>query len=697
MPGLSYPLGASCKKGGVNFSIYSKHAEEVELLLFSRPNDDSPERTIRLDPKVNRTFHYWHCFIPGVKHGQIYGYRISGPFDPGKGLFFDSSKVLLDPYCLAVANSSDYDRGIVCSSIESCGASLKSVVVDNSRFAWNGDRPPRTPYAESVIYELHVRGFTQNPNSGVSMDKRGSYAGLIEKIPYLKSLGVTAVELMPVCQFDDQDVPVNYQANYWGYSPIAFFAPHSGYSSRKEPAGAVYEFCEMVRELHNAGIEVILDVVFNHTAEGDHRGPTLSFRGIDNPTYYILDGKGVYANYSGCGNSIKANHPVVQKFILDCLRYWVTEMHVDGFRFDLASVLTRDVDGNPQSVESSAVLQSIESDPVLAGVKLIAEAWDSAGLYQVGAFINASDWYAEWNGPFRDDIRRFVKGDNGTTHRLAQRIAGSSDIYLDKNREPNRSVHFITCHDGFTLNDLVSYNNKHNEANGEDNRDGTDYNLSWNCGIEGATNDSVIEMLRVRQIKNFLTVMFFSQGTPMLSMGDEVRRSQNGNNNAYAQDNETSWFDWSLIEDNKELLEFTKHLISFTQSLALMRQDHLMCTSTGRCCCPSISWHGVELNYPDWSYSSHSLAFSIHHPQEREHLHIFLNAYWRPIEFRLPKLEGEQSWYRIIDTDAVSSTSAVELENQSSYLAQSRSSVVLMARGVSDAEEITKRCEHECL
>lgn len=694
-------MGASFQKGGVNFSIYSKHATAVELLLFSESEDSRPVRTIGLDPIDNKTFHYWHCFVPDVSNGQIYGYRVYGPDAAEQGLRFDSSKLLLDPYSRAVANASNYSRRDACGSGDNSVSSLKSVVVDNSQFDWSDDMPPRTPYAESVIYELHVGGFTKHPNSGVEAEKRGTYAGLKYKIPYLKDLGVTAVELMPVCHFDQQDAPGNY-SNYWGYSPIGFFAPHAEYSSKKEPVGPVYEFCEMVKALHKAGIEVILDMVFNHTAEGDERGPTISFRGLDNRTYYINDGeKSGYANYSGCGNSFKANHPIGQKFILDCLRYWVTEMHVDGFRFDLASVLSRDVFGNPQPVESSAILQSIESDPALAGVKLIAEAWDSAGLYQVGSFINSSDWYAEWNGPFRDDVRRFVKGDNNTTHKLAERIAGSSDIYLNRDREPNRSVHFVSCHDGFTLNDLVSFNWKHNEANGEGNRDGATENHSWNCGIEGATTDPEVERLRIRQIKNLLTILFFSQGTPMILMGDEVRRSQKGNNNAYCQDNELSWFDWGLVTKNSDLLNFTKQLISLTQELALFRQDHLMCVSSGSCCCPNISWHGVRLNEADWSSHSHSFAFSIHHPQEDERMHVILSSYWKPLEFEIPSLPSQQMWRRIIDTYELKSFEKMdnsELVKKSSYLVRPRSSVVLMAtKGVKSKDNQIEDCDHDCI
>ena len=402
----------------------------------------------------------------------------------------------------------------------------------------------RRPFAKTVIYEMHVGGFTRNPNSMIDSSKRGTYAGLIEKIPYLVDLGITAVELLPVFQFDEQDCPKGL-VNYWGYCPVSFFAPHHGYSSSKEPLHILDEFRDMVKALHKAGIEVILDVVFNHTAEGNHEGPSFCFRGIDNSIYYILeDDKTYYSNYSGTGNTLNANQPIVRRMIIDSLHFWVTEMHVDGFRFDLASILSRDEKGRP--IENPPVLWDIESDPVFAGVKLIAEAWDAAGLYQVGSFIG--DSWKEWNGRFRDDVRSFMKGDEGTVSKLVTRLVGSPDMYSHKEREPEQSINFVTCHDGFTLNDLVSYNSKHNEANKEENRDGNNDNLSWNCGIEGPTDDAAVEALRNRQVKNFLTLTLLSIGAPMILMGDEVRRTQYGNNNAYCQDNELSWFDWSLIE-----------------------------------------------------------------------------------------------------------------------------------------------------
>jgi isoamylase len=478
--GRSAALGASVEPGGVNFSLYSRDATGIELLLFDQPDDPKPSQTVVLDPVVNRTYHYWHVFLSGIQPGQIYGYRAHGPFDPGRGRRFDHTKVLLDPYGRGVVVPEEYSRVAASQEGGNTSTAMKSVVVDPSAYDWEGDAPLKGPSARTIIYEMHVRGFTRHPNSGVRSGKRGTYAGLIDKIPYLQELGITAVELLPVFQFDAQDSPRG-TINYWGYAPVSFFAPHQAYSSRLDPLGPVNEFRDMVKALHRAGIEVILDVVFNHTAEGGDGGPTLSFRGLDNNTYYILDhDRSHYANYTGTGNTLNANHPVVRRMIVDSLRYWVQEMHVDGFRFDLASILTRDASG--LVLPNPPVLWDIESDPLLAGTKLIAEAWDAAGLYQVGSFIG--DSWKEWNGRFRDDVRSFFRSEEGSLARFADRFVGSPEIYSHKQREPEQSVNFVTCHDGFTLNDLVSYNQKHNQANDEDNRDGADDNRSWNCGVE---------------------------------------------------------------------------------------------------------------------------------------------------------------------------------------------------------------------
>jgi glycogen operon protein len=692
--GKSFPLGATVYADGVNFCLFSKYATAIELLLFDEPTAPKPARIIALDPKRNKTFHYWHVFVKGIGAGQVYAYRAYGPVAPEKGHRFDSNKVLLDPYARAIAGEEIYDREAAIAPGDNCPKALRGAVVDPSTYDWEGDRPLRIPYANSVIYEMHVGGFTRHPNSAVTPEKRGTFAGIVEKIPYLKDLGITAVELLPVHYFDPKDAPPGL-ANYWGYSTIAFFAPHRGYSSRCDPLGPVDEFRDMVKALHRAGIEVILDVVFNHTAEGNHEGPTLSFRGLDNKIYYILEENDLaqYSNYSGCGNTFRANHPIAGELILDCLRYWVAEMHVDGFRFDLASVLSRDTSGSATRdyyPKTREILWAIESDPILAGTKLIAEAWDAAGLYQVGTFIGFADWFSEWNGPFRDDTRCFVKGDGGMVDKLAQRILASPDIYPRRDIDVNRSINFITCHDGFTLNDLVSYDRKHNEANQEENRDGTDYNFSWNCGKEGETDDPKIEALRLKQIKNLLTILFISQGTPMLLMGDEVRRSQKGNNNAYCQDNELSWFDWSAVEKERELLRFVKGFIDFIQSLKLFQQENLLEVSYGTHQ-PHLVWHGVRLGEPDWEYDSHTLAFTLRHPAAEEYLHVMLNAYWEPLTFELPLLGHCDGWHRIVDTalsapeDLCDRHTAPPIKGEQ-YQVQARSTVILMVKTVESCQ-----------
>jgi isoamylase len=678
LPGRNYPLGATVYPNGVNFCVFSRNCHALELLLFDGVDDQRPVRVIQLDPDRNRTFYYWHVFVPGIGPGQLYGYRAYGPVAPEQGHRFDGEKILLDPYAQAVAIGTNYDREAAVRPGDNCAHAMKGVVVDPRAYDWEDDAPVTLPYASTIIYELHVGGFTRHPSSGVAPEKRGTFAGLIERIPHLQSLGITAVELLPVQQFDPQDAPLGLN-NYWGYSPVVFFAPHQGYCSCSDPLGPVDEFRDMVKALHKAGIEVILDVVFNHTAEGNHTGPTLSFRGLENRAYYILESDpAYYADYSGCGNTINANHSIVRRMIMDCLRHWVVEMHVDGFRFDLASVMARDERGEP--LESPPVLWEIESDPVLAGAKIIAEAWDAAGLYQVGSFVGHR--WAEWNGQFRDDVRQFVKGDSGTITRLAARIAGSPDLYRQPDREPNRSINFVTCHDGFTLNDLVSYNGKHNEANGAGNRDGTDANFSWNCGTEGPTEDERVEKLRLQQIKDFLTILFVSQGTPMLLMGDEVRRTQRGNNNAYCQDNAISWFDWRNVEQHADLLHFVQRLIHFTQTREIFREERFW-TVAERDEAPHITWHGVRLGHPDWGYDSHSLAFELYHPGD--HLHVMLNAYWRPLMFALPPLPARANWHRIVDTALDAPEDFCEPETAplalgDHYQVGARSAVVLMCR-----------------
>ena len=679
--GKSFPLGATLGGGGANFSVYAQHSRAAQIVLFDRVDDRAPSRVIDLDPRTNLTYHYWHAFVPGVTAGQLYGYRIAGPFEPAAGLRFDPDKVLIDPYGKAIARPPGYSREAARKRGDNAATALKSVVIDPNGYDWEGDTPLGRPFAKTIIYEMHVGGFTRHPSSGVTPGRRGTYAGLIEKIPYLQELGISAVELLPLFAFDERDGPPGL-GNYWGYQPLSVFAPHDLYSSRPDPLGAVDEFRDMVKALHRAGIEVILDVVYNHTTEGGEDGPTICYRGLANETYYILgEDKSKYADFTGCGNTLNANEPIVRRLILDSLRYWVSEMHVDGFRFDLASILSRDEEGRPMA--SPPVLWDIESDPILANVKLIAEAWDAAGLYQVGSFVG--DSWKEWNGRFRDDVRAFLKGDNGMASALASRLMGSPDVFGQEQREAEQSINFVSCHDGFTLNDLVSFNNKHNEANGEANRDGADYNLCWNCGVEGPTADPEVERLRNRQIKNFSTLTLLATGTPMLLMGDEVRRTQGGNNNAFCQDNEVSWFDWSLVEKHADIRRFVKELIAFRMSrnLPVERFDMTLTELLRR---QPVQWHGVKLNAPDFGYESHSLAATVRLLGYPLQLHMIINAYWEALEFEIPPLDAAQeSWRRCVDTyldppDDVRTWAEAQRLQGSTCRVEPRSVVLLLAK-----------------
>jgi isoamylase len=678
--GSAAPLGTTVTAEGTNFSVFSKHATGIELLLFDHVDDRHPVRVIPIDPVTNRQYHYWHTFVADVRPGQIYGYRALGPFDPASGQRFDPEKVLLDPYGRGVVVPQGFSRDAASEKGDKTATAMKSVVMDPTGYAWEDDRPLNTPSSRTVVYEMHVRGFTRHPNSGVSERVRGTYAGLIEKIPYLQQLGITAIELLPVFQFDPQAVPLGQErVNYWGYQPVSFFAPHQAYSSRQDALGPVDEFRDMVKALHRAGIEVILDVVFNHTAEGGQDGPTLCFRGLDNSAYYILEqDRSRYADFSGCGNTLNANHPIVRRMIVDSLKYWVECMHVDGFRFDLASVLSRDPSGHP--MPNPPVLWDIESEPSLAGTKLIAEAWDAAGLYQVGSFIG--DAWKEWNGRFRDEVRSFFRGEDGKVRALADALLGSPAVYGHKGREAEASVNFITCHDGFSLNDLVSYNSKHNEANGEQNRDGADDNRSWNCGVEGPTGDPQIEDLRNRQVKNFLTVTLLSLGVPMILMGDEVRRTQAGNNNAYCHDNEANWFDWSLVEKHADIHRFVSLLLARRLSRDQTAERERI-SLTQMLHQAKMAWHGVKHLQPDWSPHSHSLAFGAEMRREGLELYVIMNAYWEPLCFELPEAGEREPWCRWIDTslktpdDIVPWQAARAVADQRSYAARERSVVVL--------------------
>jgi isoamylase len=647
--GSPHPLGATPRPDGVNFSLFSENATGVELLLFAGHDSPQPFQTIQLNPATNHSFHFWHVFVRGLSAGAHYAFRVDGPFNPAAGHRFDRDKVLIDPYARGNTNSL-WNRAAACRPGDNVAASMRSIVIDPSGYDWEGDRPLNRPMEDTVIYEMHVRGFTRSPSSGVR--NPGTFDGIIEKIPYLRELGVTAVELLPVFDSDEttpqrevDGVPVT---NYWGYSTISFFAPQNYFCVSPERGSHLREFRDLVKALHRAGIEVILDVVFNHTGEDDRRGPTFCFRGIDNRIYYFLVPSDLsdYLDFSGCGNTVNCNHPIAQKLIVECLRYWVREAHVDGFRFDEASILSRAEDGMPSA--HPPVVWQIELDDELAETKIIAEAWDAAGLYQIGGFPGGR--WAEWNGRFRDDIRRFVRAEPGIVGAVASRIAGSSDIYQVSGRLPVNSVNFVTCHDGFTLNDLVSYEQKHNLANGEDNRDGSDSNLSWNCGVEGPTEDPEIEALRERQVRNFAAILMLSRGVPMLMAGDEVRRTQRGNNNAYCQDNEVSWFDWELTARNGRMLRFWQRLIEFRRSHAVLRYGRFFTGAINERGLPDIAWHGVRLHDAGWNdRNARVLAFTLAGLDGGADLHVMMNMYWEPLQFELPSIPG-RTWRIAFDT-----------------------------------------------
>jgi glycogen operon protein len=624
--GKPLPLGSTVTLRGVNFSIFARQAASLSLILFDAPDQEIPLAQISLDRHLNRTGDIWHCHIPGLKAGVFYLYRVDGPYFPEKGLRFNPHKSLLDPYAKALSSLEHWDMSASLGYAEgdpaadlsfSCRDSQhgipRPVVIDDNDFDWQGDTPLNYPLRFSILYETHVRGLTAQPNSGV--EHPGTYRGVIEKIPFFKDLGVTSLELLPIQEFNERELlhtnPRTGEPliNYWGYSTVAFFAPKGSYASDKSPGGQVREFKEMVRELHKAGLEVILDVVFNHTAEGNERGPSFSFRGLDNQVYYMLDeNRRYYKNYSGCGNTLNCNHPVVRNFILDCLRYWVTEMHVDGFRFDLGSILGRDQRG--RLMENPPTLERIAEDPVLASTKIIAEAWDAGGAYQVGRFPGGR--WAEWNDRYRDDLRKFWRGDLREARHLATRLAGSADLYLRDGRKPFHSINFITSHDGFTLRDLVSFNQKHNEENGEDNRDGSDNNASCNHGFEGFTEHQPVRDLRKRQAKNFISTLLISLGTPMLLGGDEMGRTQRGNNNAYCQDNEISWYDWSLLENFSDLYRFTREMIAFRRRHpGFMRPEFYTGHGGSYNGIPDITWFDARGNPPDWEQIDACLAMRI--------------------------------------------------------------------------------------
>ncbi len=641
------PYGAVVQEDGVQFVVYSRSATAMRVLLYRRPSDRDPHRVVVFNPSTDRWGDIWSVFVPGLKEGQLYHFQADGPYQPEAGHRFNPEARLIDPYARALS-------GEFQSSEDGIVRPPKCVAVDD-HFDWHGDRHLRRPLSETIIYEMHVRGFTRSTTSDV--EQAGTYLGVIEKIPYLKSLGVTAVELMPIHEFPVNDPLGKTPArrNYWGYDSLAFFAPHRGYMHGDKPGDQVQQFKTMVRALHEAGIEVILDVVFNHTAEGNHLGPTLSFKGLENKVYYMLNDDGTYKNYSGCGNTVNGNHPICRELIFHCLRHWVYNYHIDGFRFDLASILSRDRTG--ELVPNPPLVEVIAEDPMLADTKIIAEAWDAAGAFQVGSFADTR--WAEWNGHYRDDVRRFWRGDQGMTGPIATRISGSSDLYQKSGRHPYHSINFVTSHDGYSLADLVSYEQKHNQANGEHNHDGENNNFSSNCGVEGPTRRKHIVELRRRQVKNMMATLLLSQGTPMISAGDEVLRTQRGNNNAYCQDNAISWFDWKLVHRNAEMLRFCQALIGFRKLQPNVRRDTFLTgapTENGKL--PDVSWYSPDGKPMAWEQATKGILCvfgtdGLSDPAARPVM-LLLNAGETTQEFTIPAGVRSLGWRQFIDTSALS-------------------------------------------
>jgi glycogen operon protein len=715
LPGSPEPLGPVVMPEGVNFAVHSRGATRVELLLFDNIADRRPSQVIPLSPETNRTGDVWHIFVEGLPNGTLYNLRVDGPYQPAKdGTRFNPAKTLIDPYARAISGDfywqsgdalgydntepKNPDRHLVPGRVDNVMGAPRCVAY-KSNFDWEGDRHPDIPIEESIVYEVNVRGFTRHHTS--ESDLAGTYRGFIEKIAYLNELGITAVELLPIFEFDQFDGPfrdpetAERLANAWGYNTVGFFAPESHYSYYGKLGAQIDEFKMLVRELHKERIEVILDVVFNHTREGNHFGPTISFKGLDNDIWYMLTPLPQYYNdFTGCGNTLNCNHPVVRRFILDCLRYWVQEMHVDGFRFDLAAVFAINVDQHEKG--KTPIIEEIETDPVLSRIKLIAEPW-SIRQYLLGSFSDRR--WAEWNGKFRDTVRRWVKGDEGLAGDLARRVAGSYDLFVEgsEDRSPYHSINFVTCHDGFTLNDLVSYNEKHNERNGEGNRDGANDNHSWNCGWEGPVEFSnltdeqkeEVNDLRRRQIKNFLTLLFISQGTPMLLYGDEMRRTALGNNNTVFQDNELNWINWEYAETHSEILRFTKLIIAFRKRHQFVRRWRYLTDDQAETpLLRNIAWHGVKPGQPDFSGTSRFIAWVLEAFETAERgdvpVYVASNAFWEPLTIELPAANGRR-WYRVVDTslpvgeDIVPEEEAFFLPDYT-YLIRPRTTIVLVAR-----------------
>ena len=705
--GKALPPGATLTGRGVNFSLFSRNAEEVTLIIFDSAEKNSPYTEIKLDKQKNKSGDVWHCHVNGLAEGTCYLYRVNGPYMPEKGFRFNPHKGLLDPYAKALTSLHEWDiiaclgydprdpaKDLSFSEKDDLFNKPRCIVV-NDDFDWQGDLPLNYPLRFSVLYETHVKGLTAHPDSGA--EHRGTYLGVIEKIPFFKDLGVTSLEFLPLQEFNEREFPrVNPRngktlVNYWGYSTAAFFAPKGSYAFDSSPGGQVREFKTMVRELHKAGLEVILDIVFNHSGEGNELGPTFSFRGLDNQVYYILnENRRFYQNYSGCGNTMNCNHPVVRQFIIDCLHYWVTEMHIDGFRFDLGSILGRDQQG--RLMENPPTLELIAEDPVLRHTKIIAEAWDAGGAYQVGWFPGGR--WAEWNDRYRDEVRLYWRGDPSKTRLLATRLSGSSDLYLRDGRKPFHSINFVTSHDGFTLRDLISYNYKHNEDNGEENRDGSDNNCSYNNGEEGPSGDITVEQTRERLAKNFFATMMISLGTPMILGGDEMGRTQRGNNNAYCQDNEISWYDWSLLEKNAGLYRFVREIIAFRlRHHGFMRPEFFTGRGGSYNAIPDITWFDEAGRIPDWNNMGYCMALRIEGSKaeiladkDDNDFFIMLNAGNKKVTFSVcPPLAGNR-WVRVVDT-ALSSPEDVLLPGTEKslpypdrYTVQARSMVILISK-----------------
>ncbi len=688
--GRPQPFGATTVPGGVNFSIFSSYATSCSLVLFKK-HAKEPLAEIPF-PAEFRIGNVYCMVVFDLDYENLeYGYRMDGPNNFQEGQWFDPSKILLDPYAKIIGGR---DVWGVTPDWNDMYQHRGRIAFDD--FDWENDRALEIPPEDQIIYEMHVRSFTRHPSSNIKESHRGTFAGIRDKIPYLKELGVNAVELMPIYEFDEfENSRPNPQTgetlyNYWGYSTVGFFAPKAGYAATGKFGMQVDELKALVKELHKNGIEVILDVVFNHTAEGNENGPTISFRGIDNKTYYMMTPEGYYFNFSGCGNTLNCNNPIVRNIVLDCLRYWAAEYHIDGFRFDLASILGRDPWGYP--LANPPLLESLAFDPILAKCKLIAEAWDAGGLYQVGSFPAYGRW-AEWNGKYRDGIRKFLKGD-ATVGEIAQRLQGSPDLYAWAGRAPATSINFITAHDGFTLMDLVSYNEKHNEANGENNNDGSNDNDSWNCGWEGPTDDPGINALRHRQIKNAIAILMVSQGVPMILMGDEVGRTQKGNNNTYCHDNDLNWLDWTLADKNADILEFFQHVIAFRKAHPVLRNSwHFQNRDYVGSGYADITWHGTQAWHADWSPSTRAIAFMLCGKHAKggtvadNYIYVAMNMHWEGLWFELPGLPPSMQWHIFANTGAVSPDPCSYLpeaepllDNQSGLLVGDRSVVILVGK-----------------